>query len=61
MTLTDKAVTTAQVAAESWAGLPWSIRMKAVEAFADALEAHLMEFAHIQAREIGLPPMYIGE
>ncbi|KAI0419918.1 Aldehyde/histidinol dehydrogenase [Xylaria grammica] len=50
-----EAVTTAQVAAESWAGLPWSIRMKAVEAFADALEAHLMEFAHIQAREIGLP------
>ncbi|KAI1429261.1 aldehyde dehydrogenase [Xylaria sp. FL1777] len=49
----DRAVAAAQDAAEPWAEVPWSERMKAIEAFADALEAHLVAFAHLQVREMG--------
>ncbi|KAI0481572.1 aldehyde dehydrogenase [Xylaria cf. heliscus] len=51
----DRAVAAAQVAAEAWAKVPWDERRKAVEAFADALEAHVTEFSHILVREMGLP------
>jgi hypothetical protein len=51
----DRAVTAAQEAAEPWAEISWSERRKAVEAFADALEAHVTEFGHILVREMGLP------
>ncbi|KAI0911510.1 aldehyde dehydrogenase [Ustulina deusta] len=51
----DRAVAAAQNAAAAWAEVPWSERMKAVEAFADALEAHLVEFSHTQVQEMGFP------
>ncbi|KAI8944203.1 aldehyde dehydrogenase [Xylaria longipes] len=51
----DRAIAAAQVAAEAWAEVPWAERRKAVEAFADALEAHATEFGHILVREMGLP------
>ncbi|KAH8164683.1 hypothetical protein CIB48_g3584 [Xylaria polymorpha] len=49
----DRAVAAAQVAAETWAKVPWAERKKAVEAFADA-GARATEFGHILVREMGL-------
>ncbi|KAI3322824.1 Aldehyde/histidinol dehydrogenase [Xylariaceae sp. AK1471] len=58
----DRAVAAAQKAAEAWAEVSWSERRKAVEAFADALEAHVTKFGHILVKEIGLPlPMATGK
>ncbi|KAI1331114.1 aldehyde dehydrogenase [Xylariaceae sp. FL0255] len=50
----NRAVAVAQAASGSWAEVPWSERKRAVEAFADALEAHVNEFGHILVREMGL-------
>ncbi|KAF2972182.1 hypothetical protein GQX73_g1428 [Xylaria multiplex] len=58
----DRAVAAAQNASQAWAEALWSIRVKAIKAFADALEAHSMEFAHIQVREMGMPlPMAVAD
>ncbi|KAI0816302.1 aldehyde dehydrogenase [Xylaria sp. FL0064] len=51
----DRAVAAAQNAAGAWALVPWSERVTAIAAFADALEAHAAEFTHIQIQEMGLP------
>ncbi|KAI0166100.1 aldehyde dehydrogenase [Xylariaceae sp. FL1272] len=50
----DKAVVAAQIAFETWSQVSWDERRKAVEAFADALDAHATEFGHIAVREMGL-------
>jgi len=51
----DRAVAAAEKAAGSWAEVPWAERKQAVEAYADALEAHVTEYAHILVKEMGLP------
>ncbi|KAI0393990.1 aldehyde dehydrogenase [Xylariaceae sp. FL0594] len=51
----DRAVAAAQKAAEAWADVPWDERRKAIEAFADALEAHAVEYARVMVKEMGLP------
>ncbi|KAI0195319.1 aldehyde dehydrogenase [Xylaria flabelliformis] len=50
----DETIAAAQAAAESWAKVPWVERKKAVEAYADALDAHTAEFANLLVREMGL-------
>ncbi|KAI1312198.1 aldehyde dehydrogenase [Xylaria venustula] len=51
----DRAVAAAKNAVGEWARIPWSERMKALGAFADALESYAVEFAHIQVQEMGCP------
>ncbi|KAI0969428.1 aldehyde dehydrogenase [Xylaria arbuscula] len=51
----ERAVAAAKNAAEDWAQIPWSERVKALAAFANALESYAVEFAHIQVQEMGVP------
>lgn len=51
----ERAVAAAQKAGEAWAEVPWLERKKAIEAYADAVEAHVAEIAEIQVREMGCP------
>ncbi|KAI1368447.1 aldehyde dehydrogenase [Xylaria arbuscula] len=58
----ERAVAAAQKAGEAWAEVPWLDRKKAIEAYAEAVEAHIAEIAEIQVREMGCPlPMAEGD
>jgi delta 1-pyrroline-5-carboxylate dehydrogenase len=55
----DRAVAAAEKAAEAWAEVPWAERRQAIEAYADALEAHATEYGHLLVKEMGLPVRFI--
>jgi delta 1-pyrroline-5-carboxylate dehydrogenase len=51
----EKAIDAAHAAAPAWAEVSWEDRKKAVEAYADAIEASVDDLAPLLVRELGLP------
>ncbi|KAI1483093.1 aldehyde dehydrogenase [Daldinia eschscholtzii] len=51
----NDAVQSARKAAKAWAQVPWEERRKALNAFADAVEANLEGFAQMSVKELGKP------
>ncbi|KAI1156019.1 aldehyde dehydrogenase [Nemania diffusa] len=58
----ERAIDAAHAAAPAWAEVPWEDRRKAVEAYADAIEANVDGLAKLLVLETGFPlPMTIHE
>ncbi|KAI1131612.1 aldehyde dehydrogenase [Nemania abortiva] len=51
----EKAIDAAHAAAPAWGDVSWDDRRKAIEAYADAIEANVDPLADLLVRELGLP------